>query len=135
VKPVALALAVALTSGGCIQHPVATIASATTVIGFGGCAIDEVKIGDCVLIGAISGVFFGGLAWLLYHYTDSNAHELKMEDESIGSNGALKLHTFTPPPPVPLAAPAPADAGIPEAPPPTPPADAAPVAPDQPPAP
>jgi hypothetical protein len=118
VKPVAVALAVALTSGGCIQHPVATIASATTVIGFGGCAIDEVKIGDCVLIGAISGVFFGGLAWLLYHYTDSNAHELKMEDESIGSNGALKLHTFTPPPPVPLATPAPVDAGIPEAPPP-----------------
>ena len=116
----ATALVVALGLAGCAEHPVATIASATTVIGFGGCAVDEVKLGDCAAIGAISGVFFGGLAWLLYHYTDSSAHELKM-DESIGSNGAVRLHTFTPPPPppVPVAPVAtPVDAGVPDAPPP-----------------
>ncbi|HEY3806805.1 MAG TPA: hypothetical protein VGL61_29580 [Kofleriaceae bacterium] len=111
MKPLALVLAVSLAGGGCMQHPVATIATATTAIAFGGCAIDEVQVGDCALIGAISGVFFGGLAWLLYHYTDSSAHELKM-DEAIGSNGTLQLHTFTPPPPVPLAV----DAGVPDAP-------------------
>jgi hypothetical protein len=105
VKPLAVVLALSLGSGACAKHPVATIAAATGVIGFGGCAIDEVSFGDCAAIGAITAAFFGGLTWLLYHYTDSNAHELKM-DESLGSNGALELHTFTPPPPVPL------DAGI-----------------------
>jgi hypothetical protein len=105
VKPLAIVLVVSLGSAGCLNHPVATIASASAVVGFGGCAIDEVSIGDCAAIGAITAVFFGGLAWLLYHYTDSSAHELKM-DESLGSNGALELHTFTPPPPVPV------DAGV-----------------------
>ena len=87
----------------CAEHPAYTVGIATGAIGFGGCAVDEVKIGDCAAIGAITGVFFGALTALLYHYTDSNAHELKM-DESLGSGGALELHTFTPPPPVPLDA-------------------------------
>jgi hypothetical protein len=105
VKRLAVVLALSLGSASCGQHPVATIAAATGVIGFGACEIDEVKFGDCAAIGAITTVFFGGLAWLLYHYTDSSAHELKM-DEALGSNGALELHTFTPPPPVPI------DAGV-----------------------
>jgi hypothetical protein len=101
------AVALALLLGACAEHPAYTVGISTGAISFGACAIDDVKIGDCALIGAITGVVLGAVAAIIYHYTDSNAHELKM-DESLGSNGVVQLHTFTPPPPVPLSP----DAGV-----------------------
>jgi hypothetical protein len=99
VKRHALVVAVVMTA--CAQHPAYTIGVATGVIGFGACAVDEVKASDCLVIGALTGVVFGVATALIYHFTDSNAHELRM-DESLGSGGVVQLHTFTPPPPVPL---------------------------------
>jgi hypothetical protein len=89
----------------CAEHPAYTVGISTGAISFGACEVDEVKIGDCALIGAITGVVLGVVTAVIYHYTDSSAHELKL-DESLGSGGVVQLHTFTPPPPVPL------DAGI-----------------------
>jgi len=112
-------LACVLASGSCAQHPAYSIGVATGAMGFGACEIDEVKVGDCAIVGAATGLFFGILTAVLYHFTDPNAHVLKLDDETVGSGGELHLHTFTPPPPVPLAV----DAGVPmpdavEAPPP-----------------
>ena len=99
-------LACVLVSGSCAQHPAYTIGITTGAVGFGACAIDEVKVGDCAIVGAAAGVFFGLLTAVLYHFTDPNAHALKLDDEPIGSGGEVRLHTFTPPPPVPV------DAGV-----------------------
>ena len=102
------AIAVALVLGlgaACAEHPAYTVGISSGAISFGACAIDDVSVGDCALIGAITGVVLGAVTAIIYHYTDSSAHELKM-DESLGSGGVVQLHTFTPPPPVPL------DAGI-----------------------
>ncbi len=104
----ALALAFGVSLGAaCAEHPAYTVGISTGAISFGACAIDDVKIGDCALVGAITGVVLGAVTAIIYHYTDSSAHELKM-DESLGANGGGQLHTFTPPPPVPLSP----DAGV-----------------------
>jgi len=112
VKHVAWVVVCALASGACTQYPATSIGLTAGAIGFGGCELDEVKVGDCAIIGAVTGVFFGALVAVLYHFTDSSAHELKL-DESIGSGGEVHLHTFTPPPPVPM--PIAIDAGVPDA--------------------
>jgi hypothetical protein len=108
VTRAALALAVGVSLGAaCAEHPAYTVGISTGAISFGACEVDAVKIGDCALIGAITGVVLGVVTAVIYHYTDSSAHELKM-DEAVGSGGIVQLHTFTPPPPVPLAL----DAGV-----------------------
>lgn len=119
-RALAVALAVSL-GAACAEHPAYTVGISCGAISFGACAIDDVSVGDCALIGAITGVVLGAITAVIYHYTDSSAHELKM-DESLGSGGVVQLHTFTPPPPVPL------DAGVADAAvqPPDAPVDAAP---------
>jgi hypothetical protein len=97
------AIALAVLATACAEHPAYTVGIATGAISFGACEVDSVAIGDCALIGAITGVVLGVVTAVIYHYTDSSAHELKM-DESLGSGGVVQLHTFTPPPPVPLDA-------------------------------
>ena len=129
MKSIAFVVVCALASGSCTKYPATSIGITAGAIGFGGCEIDQVQVKDCAIIGAVTGVFFGALVAALYHFTDSSAHELKLDD-SLGSGGEVRLHTFTPPPPVPLL-----DAGVPDAAPDAQPAspDAQPALPDAPP--
>jgi hypothetical protein len=95
----------AVLAGSCVEHPAYTVGIATGTIGFGTCEADATATDKCAAIGAITGVAFGVLTALIFHFTDAGANH-PVPDEP--GDGVVPLHTFTPPPPPPL----PADAGV-----------------------
>ena len=88
----------ALGFGGCAQHPALVVGVTTGVIGFGACEVDDVRVSVCGATGAITGIVFGALTAIIYHFTDSSAHQLP-SDAELGPGGVVRVHTTTPLPP------------------------------------
>jgi hypothetical protein len=78
LRSIALLLALA----GCARHPTITASVAGGTIGFGACFIEVEKASTCSIVGASTALFLGGLVALATYFTDSSAHELKLDDET-----------------------------------------------------
>jgi hypothetical protein len=104
----ALALALLGTQPTCAAHPAITVAVGGGSIGLLSCELQGGEQKTCGIVTGAVAIGLGGLAWLVTHFADTNAHELPNDDEML-PNGAVRVHTHTDLPPVPI------DAGLPDA--------------------
>jgi hypothetical protein len=94
----AAAIATAGTSASCTKHPAITVGATAGAIALFTCEANSVAQGTCGIITASVALGLGGLAALVTYFADTNAHEIK-PDEELLPNGRVRIHTHTEPPP------------------------------------